>query len=86
MAVGARDTTLFRYVFQRALVSASIVFVVITVITMSVSYWLFLLVREPESVAMQTTICLAIVVPAELIWIFITLITRAMVAQHMVRD
>lgn len=84
MDVGAHDKRLFRTLFQRALLSASIIYVVIAVITISASYWLFLLVKEPDYVARQTTICLAIVAPADFLWIFITLVTREMVALHTV--
>ena len=85
MAVGARDTALVRTLLQRALVSGSIVYVCILVPTLAASYWMFRLVRQPHSISLQTVECLAIAAPAELVWVFSTLITRTMIAQQMVR-
>ena len=85
MAVGARDTALVRTLLQRALVSGSIVYVCITVPTLAASYWVFRLVKQPHLISLETVECLAIAPPAELVWVFITLVISTMIAQHKVR-
>ena len=84
MAVGARNSALVRTLLQRALISGSIVYVCITVPTLVASYWVFRLVGQSHSISLQTVECLAIAAPAELVWIFSTLVTRTIIAQQKV--
>ena len=86
MTVGARDWVKMRNMFQRALVSSAIIFVLVALPAVAVSKWVFQLFGQDDNISITTTICLVICLPGEFCWILYTMLFRTMIAQLMVHS
>ena len=84
MAVGAQNSVLVRDMFQRALVSAALLFLCISLPAVLASYWVFLLCGQSASIAGSACVCLACGIFYEPACIVYTLINKILIANHKV--
>lgn len=84
MAVGARDWMRVRTEFQRALVSATLIFACLSPPVVLLSYWGYLLFGQSSSIAATAAVCLAIGLPDELAGIVHSLVCKTLIANHKV--
>ena len=86
MFVGALDWLRVRDMFQRALVSAALILLCLSIPAVLASYWVFLLCGQSTYIAATATVCIAIGIPDELACIIYTLINKTLIANHKVFD